>query len=138
MIKICAFFLHRPLALSRCLLSHRFHTNSHKPWRAPPRTLLTTLWLQPSRPSTTKNSVQAVSEGGVRGKNSPRTFPRVEIPRMSFPTGRVCASLRGGVLSLDPSVLLLGNSVFAITAMFTVTQSRLVCALRLFASLPWF
>jgi len=54
---------------------------------------------------------------------------------MSFPTGRVCASLRGGVLSLDPSVFLLGNSVYA---MFMVTESRLVCALRLFASLPWF
>jgi len=78
-------FLHRPLSLSRALLSHRFHTNSHKPWRAPPRTLLTTLWLQPSRPSTTKNSVQAVSEGGVREENSPRTFPRVEIPPDVFP-----------------------------------------------------
>jgi len=135
MTTIYASSLHRPLSLSRCLLSHRFYTNSHKPWRAPPRTLLTTLWLQPSRPSTTKNSVQAVSEGGVRGEKLSPNFSTSWDPPGCLSLQGVFARAYG--VECCPWIFLC-SCLAILSTRCSWWLNHGWCALRLFASLPWF
>ena len=108
------------------------HINRHKPWRAPPQTLISTLRLQPSRPFASRKSVLCRVARGKESeeKSLPDLFheERDRIPRMSFPTGRVCASLaRVECMSLDPSSALCLAILFTRSFVVTKFTARLLC-----------